>query len=335
MTRARRMLHLRGLALAAVALLMAPMAASAAPKKVQFVLDFLPDGLHAPFYAALDKGFYAKEDLDVSISRGYGSGDTVRKLALGQYDLGLAHLTALVTARANEDAPVKGVMAYLTRDMLAIWYRDEGVIKTPKDLAGKTIATTPGNAHLVIFPAFANAAGFDPATVKWVTVDAAVMGPMLINKQVDAAPFFASHGPRLRPQAAERNVRLNLFTYADSGLALYSTAVIARDETIKKDPDMVARFVRGTLAGMRWAAENPDEAARIVMKHLPEATMEATLGSWQVARAFMFTEESRKDGQGVFEAGRLAKSIEVLHGGMNYKRVPTPEEVVTNQFVPR
>jgi NitT/TauT family transport system substrate-binding protein len=335
MTRARGILNLRSLAVAMVVLLAAPAAAWAAPKKVQFVLDFLPDGLHAPFYAALEKGFYAKEDLDVTISRGYGSGDTVRKLAVGQFDLGLAHLTALVTARANEDAPVKGVMAYVTRDMLAIWYRDEEAIKTPKDLAGKTIATTPGNAHFVIFPAFAKAAGFDPSTVRWVTVDATLMGPMLINKQVDAAPFFASHGPRLRPQAAERNVKLSLFPYADSGLTLYSTAIIARDETIKKDPDMIARFVRATLAGMRWAADNPDETARFVLKHHPEATMEATLGSWEVARDFIFSDEAKTDGQGVFERGRLAKSIEVLHSGMSYKRVPSPDDVATNQFVPR
>jgi NitT/TauT family transport system substrate-binding protein len=334
MTRAEGIVHVRWLAVV-VALLLAPGAAWGAQRKVQFVLDFLPDGFHAPFYAAVEKGFYANEGLDVNVSRGYGSGDTVKKLAVGQYDIGLAHLTALITARANEDAPVKGVMAYVTRDMLAIWYRDEGVINTPKDLEGRTIATTPGNAHFVIFPAFARAARFDPAKVKWVTVDGAVMGPMLINKQVDAAPFFASHGPRLRPQAAERNIRLKSFAYADFGLTLYSTAVIARDETIKKDPDLIARFVRGTLEGLRWTAQNPTEAARIVMKHNPEVTYEATLGAWEVARPFIFSEEAARDGQGYFERARLAKTIEVLHSGMNYKRVPTPEEVATNEFVPK
>jgi hypothetical protein len=63
--------------------------------------------------------------------------------------------------------------------------------------------------------------------------------------------------------------------------------------------------------------------------------MEATLGSWQVARDFIFSDEAKTDGQGVFERGRLAKSIEVLHSGMNYKRVPSPDDVATNQFVPR
>jgi NitT/TauT family transport system substrate-binding protein len=50
-----------------------------AGKDLQFVLDFMPDGFHAPFYAALEQGFYKDEGLNVRISRGYGSGDTVRR----------------------------------------------------------------------------------------------------------------------------------------------------------------------------------------------------------------------------------------------------------------
>jgi NitT/TauT family transport system substrate-binding protein len=169
----------------------------AAGKDLHFVLDFMPDGFHAPFYAALEQGFYREEGVNVRISRGYGSGDTVRKIAAGQFDIGLAHLPAVIAARANEDAQIQAVMLYLTRDMLAIWVRDEGKINGPKDLEGKTVATTPGNAHFVMFPAFAKAVGFDAERIKWVTVDGAVMGPMLINKQVDAAPFFMSHGPLL------------------------------------------------------------------------------------------------------------------------------------------
>ena len=144
-----------------------------APKEVHFILDFMPDGFHAPFYVALDKGFFTEEGLTVKISRGYGSGDTVLKLAAGQYDIGLAAIGSLITARANENAAVKGIMLYLTRDMLTIWVRDEGKITSPKDLEGKTLSTTPGNGHFVMFPAFAKGVGFDASKVKWVTVDGA------------------------------------------------------------------------------------------------------------------------------------------------------------------
>jgi NitT/TauT family transport system substrate-binding protein len=306
----------------------------AAGKDLHFVLDFMPDGFHAPFYAALEQGFYREEGVNVRISRGYGSGDTVRKIAAGQFDIGLAHLPAVIAARANEDAQIQAVMLYLTRDMLAIWVRDEGKINGPKDLEGKTVATTPGNAHFVMFPAFAKAVGFDAERIKWVTVDGAVMGPMLINKQVDAAPFFMSHGPRIVPQAAERGVKLKAFSYTDYGLQLYSTSVFARTETIKKDGDAIGRFVRGSLKGIRWTAQHPDEASRIVMKHNPEVTFEAVRGAWEVTKPFMFPEEATKDGQGRFEPNKLRTTIDLVHSGLKLKRMPTAEEMATNQFVP-
>src|SRR5262245_51872951 len=197
------------------ALVTTPGTLQGAGKDVNFSLDFLPDGFHAPFYAALENGFYTQEGLNVRISRGYGSGETVRKVAAGQFDLGLAHVVPLISARANEDAPVQGVMQYMERDMLAVWVRDEDIIKTPKDLEGKAAATSAGNAQYVFFPAFAKAAGFDTGKVKWRVVEAALLGPMLISKQVDVIPLYLLHGPRLIPQAAERGIKLKAFPYAD------------------------------------------------------------------------------------------------------------------------
>ncbi len=325
-----------GLVVSALALLLAaPGASWGAAKEVRFLLDFMPDGFHSPFYAALDKGYFAEEGLNVKISRGYGSGDTVMKLAAGQFDVGLAGIFALIPARANENAAVKGIMLYLTRDMLTIWVRDEGKINQPKDLEGKTISTTPGNGHFIMFPAFAKGTGIDPGKVKWVTVDGAAMGPMLITKQIDAAPFFASHGPRIEAQAAERGIKLKPFPYADHGLRIYSTSLIARDETIQKDPEMLGKFVRASMKGLRWARDNVDEAAKIVMKHNPEVTYEATKGAWEVSKKFMFVEEAEKDGQGIYEPSRLKSTIEQIHGALKLKRMPTADEVATNQFVPR
>jgi NitT/TauT family transport system substrate-binding protein len=225
-------------------------------------------------------------------------------------------------------------MLYLTRDMLAMWARDEGKINSPKDLEGKTVATTPGNAHFVMFPAFAKAAGFDATKIKWVTVDGAAMGPMLINKQVDAVPFFMSHGPRIRPQAAERGIKLKAFPFSDYGLHLYSTSVFARGETIKKDADAMGRFVRASLKGVKWSADHPEEASRIVLKHNPEVTYEAVRGAWDVTRPFMFPPDVAKDGQGRFESTKLKTTLELVHDGLKLKRLPTTEEIATNQFVP-
>lgn len=314
--------------------LTAPISSWGAGRDVNFSLDFIPEGSHTPFYVALENGFYAEEGLNVRISRGYGSGETVRKVAAGQFDLGLAHLVPLIAARANEEAPIQSILQYIERDMLAIWFRDEGKINTPKDLEGKTGATSPGNAQTVFFPAFAKAAGIDASKVKWRTVDGALLGPMLITKQVDMIPLWLLHGPRLVPQAAERGIKLKAFAYSDYGLDTYAEAVFARTETIKKDPGMLAAFVRATLKGIRWAAEHPDEAVKIVIKHNPEILFEAIKGSWEMTKKNMFTEKALRDGIGRFESGKLKTTIEAVYHGLNLRRMPTAEEIATHQFLP-
>jgi NitT/TauT family transport system substrate-binding protein len=308
--------------------------AGAADRDVKFSLDFTPDVFHAPFYAALEKGYYKDEGLNVRITRGNGSGETVRRVATGEYDLGLAHLVALIPARANQNVDVKGVMQYMERDMLAIWVRDDGTIKSPKDFEGKTGATSPGNAQYVFFPALAKAAGFDASKVTWKTADAALLGPMLLQKQVELIPLYMLHGPRLIPQAKERGMKLKAFEYADYGLDTYAEAVIAKNETIAKDAAMIAGFVRATRKGQEWANQNPDEAARIVVKHNPEMDLSAAKGAWDMARKNMFTEKARRDGVGRFETGKLTTTIQAVAGGLNLPRTPTNDEIATNQFLP-
>src|ERR1700736_1303065 len=98
-------------ALALVAFLAAaPLAATApaaAADKVRFQTDWLPSGEHAMYYGGWQKGIFAEEGIDITITRGYGSGDTVTKLAGGAFDFGVADIAAVTTARARQNVPVK------------------------------------------------------------------------------------------------------------------------------------------------------------------------------------------------------------------------------------
>ena len=64
--------------------------AHAAAQKITVVMNYTIEGDHSPWFVALDKGYFAKEGLDVDIQRGYGSGDTVQKVATGVADIGFA-----------------------------------------------------------------------------------------------------------------------------------------------------------------------------------------------------------------------------------------------------
>src|SRR5262249_22597456 len=149
-----------------------------------FILDFLPYGEYTPYFTALEKGWYREEGLEVKILRGAGSGDTVKRIAVGQGEAGSAGFSAITGSPRHDDIKVKAIAAYCRRPPHSIFVREGTGINLAKDLAGKTLAITPGNSH--------------PDTVKWVTMDGAAMGPALINGRVDGAPFFANHEARLQ-----------------------------------------------------------------------------------------------------------------------------------------
>src|ERR1043165_9283174 len=78
-----------------------------AADKVRFQTDWLPSGEHAMYYGAWQKGIFAEEGIDITITRGYGSGDTLTKLAGGAFDFGVADAASVLTARARQNVPVK------------------------------------------------------------------------------------------------------------------------------------------------------------------------------------------------------------------------------------
>ena len=317
-------------------------AAKAEPKSLRpftFILDFVPSGEYTPYYTALDKGWYREEGLDVRILRGAGSGDTVKRIAAGQGDAGSADFSAIVGARANEDVAVRGIGAYYRRPPHSIFVRADSPIQTAKDLEGKSLAISVGNSHQTLFPLFAELAGFDGESVKWVTMDATAMGPSLVSGSVDAVPFFAVHEARINKIAQQQGTSIKvLLRFADYGLDMYSLTIFARDEMIARDPEPLRAFLRGTYRGMRYAyaPENIEEGARIVLKEVPDLDPDGAIGGARVASGFAFTEEvtSGQVALGQIEPERVVKSRDIYTKYLQLKREVPPEELYTNELLP-
>jgi len=303
-----------------------------------FILDFLPYGEYTPYFTALDKGWYRAEGLDVKILRGSGSGDTVKRIAVGQGDAGSADFSALVGAVANEDVKVRAIAAYFRRPPHSIFVREGTGINTPKDLEGKTLSITPGNSHGVLFPLLAKLAGFRADSVKWVTMDGAAMGPALITGRVDGAPFFANHEARLQKQAKTQGITLKRLSYADAGFDMYSLVIFTREDAIAKDAEPLKAFLRATVRGMKYAfaRENLEDGARALLKSNPEIDFDAALGAATVASRYSFTEEitSGKVAVGQFEPARVDRSRDVYTEYMQLKRRVPGADLYTNNLLP-
>jgi len=303
------------------------------------ILDFVPTGEYVPHYTALEKGFYRDEGLDVKILRGQGSGDTVKRIAAGQGDVGIADISALIAARANTDVKVKAIALWYRRPPHGVFVRSDSPIKSSKDLEGKKLAISPGNSHQILWPVFEKLSGLKPNSVTWITMDAASMPPALIRGAADAVPFFVVHEARIRKVAQQQNADIRvLAAWADLGFDVASTSLVAREDSIAKDPEALKAFLRATLKGADYAFRNRhfEEGVAYVVKSHPEVDPDGALGAAQVAARFVYAEEvtSGKVAVGQFEAARVEKTRDLYTQYLELKRKVALEEIYTNDLLP-
>jgi NitT/TauT family transport system substrate-binding protein len=159
---------------------------AAAADDVSFAFDWIYNGSHAGYFVAREKGYYKDAGLNVTLSRGSGSGDTVKRVGTGAATFGVADTSVVVSARANEEIPVRIVAMAYGKSPLGIIYLKESGIKTPKDLVGKTIGRTASGSSVTMWPAFLAANGIDRASVKETVADANALLPLLLSRRIDA-----------------------------------------------------------------------------------------------------------------------------------------------------
>src|SRR5581483_5215455 len=112
-----------------------------------FALDWALQGNHAIWGMAFDKNRWAEQKLDVQMDRGFGSGDTIIKVASGAYDIGFADINGLVKFNAdNPDKRVIAVYQVFSRTLGAVIALKKSGINAPKDLNGKTLGAPEGEA---------------------------------------------------------------------------------------------------------------------------------------------------------------------------------------------
>ena len=107
--------------------------------------------LHAFLFAAKELGYWNSRGLNVQVDRGFGSGETCKRVALGQYDYGLADFATMVKF-ADDGLPLTciGMVSHVSQ--LGILSLKEAGIAQPKDLEGKTMGTTAGSADYALWP---------------------------------------------------------------------------------------------------------------------------------------------------------------------------------------
>ena len=300
-------------------------------KKVVFTTDWGYNGRHAYYFVAVDKGYYKAEGLDVEILGGRGSGTVIKEVAAGTVDIGFADAGTLAVARANENVPVKMLaVVYADSPHALIVLADSG-IKGPKDLMGKTASDAAGSSNYKYFSYYAKAGGADPNKVKWVFSESTALIGLLLTGRVDAIGQYALGIPLLEKRAAPKKVHTLLYKNVP-GFEIYANGIIVREDTLKNEPEMVKKFVRASLKGLRDACANPAEAGKILAKYHKQVEPDIGEGETKLVCEIAINDLSKKHGLGYIDVGKMGKTIELVKKTFKLKRDIKPEEVFVNGY---
>jgi NitT/TauT family transport system substrate-binding protein len=303
--------------------------------KVSLALDWIVNGTHAGYFVAKAKNFYRDAGLDVDISRGFGSGDTVKRVASAGAMFGVADASTLIASRANEDVPVRMIAMVYGKAPLGIIYLAESGIKEPRDIMGRKIARTASGSSVVMFPAFMKANSIDRSKVEEIVADANTMLPLLMSRRADAVLGQTVHVDRYKKIGRQQGVTVKSMNYSDYGLDAYGNGLIAGTDVISAKPQLVARFVEATLKGIRDALARPDEAVAIVKQAHPETDAEVLRDEINEVTPVIVTDEAKAHGIGFGSDSRLKKTIDTVHDALGLKRRLEPSEVFTASFLPK
>ncbi|QPC88769.1 ABC transporter substrate-binding protein [Mesorhizobium sp. NBSH29] len=238
-----------------------------AAEKVTLQLKWVTQAQFAGYYVAKDKGFYEEEGLDVEIKPGGPDIAPEQVIAGGGADVIVDWMGGALAAREKGVSLVNIAQPFKKAGMELVCPKD-GPVKTEADFKGKTLGVWFfGNEYP--FYAWMNKLGMstdggaDGVTVLKQSFDV----QPLIQKQADCISVMTYNEYWQLIDAGFKAEDLTVFNYSEMGNDLLEDGIYAMEDKLK-DPayeEKMVKFVRASMKGWKYAVDNSDEAAGIVM----------------------------------------------------------------------
>jgi len=238
-------------------------------QKVTIALGYIPDVQFAPFYLALNEGYYRDEGLDVTLRNGIVP-DLIPQLGAGEGGVNFAAVSGdeVIPARL-QGIPVSYVMTwYRQYPVAAVSIEGKGPsLKAPADLKGRKVGVPgPYGSSYVGLLALLKSAGLTLNDIQMESVGFTQV-PSLLSGQVEVAMVYAANEPvQLRSQGTAVTT-LKVADFAQ----LASNGLATNERTLNENPELVTKVVRATLKGIADTIADPEAAFESSLKQVPEA----------------------------------------------------------------
>ncbi|HEX2937807.1 MAG TPA: ABC transporter substrate-binding protein [Ruminiclostridium sp.] len=237
-------------------------------KKVTVVLDWTPNTNHTGLYVAKEKGYYKAQGLDVTIEQPPEDG-ALSLLASGKAQFAISFQEEIATAlTASNPLDVTAVAALIQHNDSGIISLKSKGITSPKGMEGMRYATWDSPVEKATLKYLITKDGGDYSKVKMIpsTVDDVVTA---LKTNIDCVWIYY---PQEGIAAETKGLDTNFFAFKDLDPALdfYTPVLASSSKFLKSDPDTAKKFLKATAQGYEYAIKDPDGAADILCKSVPE-----------------------------------------------------------------
>ena len=301
---------------------------AAAQQKLDFILNWVPGGDHAPYYYAKAQGWYAKEGIDLNIEPGKGSMLAVQKVGAAANPIGLADMANVLIGKGKGADLVAVYNVYANSPQGLYWLKSSGI----KDFCGKKIGNPAADGARPMWPALAKANGIDPKCITWVNIDANAKLSALKSRAIDITTSFYNIHFLFQKELGDD---MGFVAWRDVGLNPYGNSVIVNGEFLKKNKAEVGKFVKVTQRAFAACVKDPKPCVQALVDTGGALKFDVVLSDWNLVNELMSDKFSREVALGIHDDGRMKADYELVRDYVGIDKPFDVKTVYTNEFLDR
>ena len=306
-------------------------APAAAQQKLDFILNWVPGGDHAPYYFAKKMGWYAKEGIELNLEPGKGSALATQKVGAGANQIGLADMGGVLVAKSKGADLVAVYNVYANSPQGMYWLKSSG-IKGVKDFPGKKIGNPAGDGARTMWPALAKANGIDPKSVTWVNIDANSKLAALKTNSIDVTTSFYNIHHIFQRELGDD---MGFLAWRDAGLNPYGNSVVVNAAFLAANKPVIDKFVKVTQRAFAACVKEPNPCVQALIDANGALKFDNELTNWTLVESLMSDRYAREVALGIHDDARMKADYELVKDYIGIDKPFDVKAVYTNEFLDR
>jgi ABC-type nitrate/sulfonate/bicarbonate transport system substrate-binding protein len=291
---------------------------------VTFQLSWLPGGESMGYFVGKEKGFYEEEGIDLKVEYANDPTLSIKLIASGEKPMGIAYSGDIVFSAAK-GSNVTSVFTLTEGSPFGLVSLGKENIKTPKDLAGKTVGVTSLPTDQAYFDNMLEEAGVDKGEVN--VVDPGQGGvSQIIQGNLSATSALTEYEPIILKSKGFPET--NFMPYSEYGAPdapFYD--IVVNPAWLKEHEDIVEAFLRATRKSFNWTSEHLKEATDIYVEQFPEQEAQLSSELWCAERAI--------GGNGENKAASFEELNEFFFTKKLISKEVDPSQLYSNAYLPK